>query len=442
MPSHQEESSKVQYRFDLNSFSEIIDNSVEPIKCKKVSASAVSANAQAQEVQSSYYLINYDKKIVRKCYADAIDVNVKHFRSVILNEDRRVIGFSPPMCETRYVALDVENIQFAEEFVEGTMVNLFYNSANDVQGWVFSTKNTVCPVEKTVGKCFKKMFLEACADANLNFDDLPKDYCYSFVMQHPDNVIVSPVKNTALYIVATYFIENNHDFTSATAYEMKRSSVVHWSSISKVAHPARFTIKGEDDFNKIVKLYASSDSLYYYPGVMFRTTTGERFKFRNPNYEMVKNAKGVSARCEIIYLHLKQMNYLKKHFERCPEDELKFFEFQSKLFNYTSSLHKNYLDCYIYKKMGLKDFPKKYRNNMYKLHKQYLEVLKYNGKRVTMSHVIQFVNSLSVSSQFYFLNQQDEDESCHVHSPAPDDETLVLKTPECSPVEFKCPNAP
>jgi hypothetical protein len=175
---------------------------------------------------------------------------------------------------------------------------------------------------------------------------------------------------------------------------------------------------------------------------MFRTTTGERFKFRNPNYEMVKNAKGVSARCEIIYLHLKQMNYLKKHFERCPEDELKFFEFQSKLFNYTSSLHKNYLDCYIYKKMGLKDFPKKYRNNMYKLHKQYLEVLKYNGKRVTMSHVIQFVNSLSVSSQFYFLNQQDEDESCHVHSPAPDDETLVLKTPECSPVEFKCPNAP
>ena len=31
-------------------------------------------------------------------------------------------------------------------------------------------------------------------------------------------------------------------------------------------------------------------------------------------------------------------------FEICPEDELKFFEFQSKLFNYTSSLHKNYLD--------------------------------------------------------------------------------------------------
>jgi hypothetical protein len=447
MSSHQEEPSRAQYRFDLNSFSDIINNSVgvEPIKCKKVSASTIGS----QDAQSSYYyLINYDKKMTRKCNhnlsTDA--VNVKHFRSVILNEDKRVIGFSPPMCEPRHVmnVVDFPNVQFAEEFVEGTMVNLFYNCANDVQGWIFSTKNTVSPVEKTAGKCFRRMFLEACTNANLNFDDLPKDYCYSFVMQHPDNVIVAPVKTTALYIIATYLIKSSDDFTSATAYEMERSSVVHWRSISKVAHPARLTMKGQSDFDKIVKTYASPDSLYYYPGVMFRTFTGERFKLRNPNYEMVKNAKGISARCEIVYLHLKQMNYLKKHFEMYPEDELNFFEFQSKLYNYTSSLHKSYLDCYIYKKMSLKDFPKKYRNNMYKLHKEYLEVLKYEGKRITLSHVIQFVNCLCVPSQFYFLNQQEEE--CHVLSPMPappHDETLVvLKTPECSPVEFKCPNAP
>ena len=443
---HQEQPSTSHYRFELNSLPDIVNNGDECIKCKKVS---VDNNNNNQTSQTQYYLINYDKKIMRKNKSESDKRCVKHFRSVVLNEDYKVIGFSPPMCETKDVVLDVDNIQFAEEFVEGTMVNVFYNSANDVQDWVFSTKNTISPVEKPTGKCFRSMFLEACTNANLNFDDLPKEYCYSFVMQHPDNVIVAPVKNTALYIVAIYLVKNGDDLTVATAYEMERS-ILRWGSFSKVSHPARLGMKkGQGDFDKIVKTYASPDSLYYYPGVMFRTFAGERFKLRNPNYEMVKNAKGLGARCEIVYLHLKQMNYLRKHFERCPEDEVTFFDFQSNLYNYTSSLHKNYLDCYIYKKMSLKDFPIKYRNNMYKLHNDYLHVLKPEGKRVTLSHVVQFVNNLSVPSQIYFLNQKESTETLETLivpkkiflSPPLPPLTLQL-TPEYSPIEIKCPNAP
>ena len=443
MSSHQEQPPRAHYRFDLNSLPDIIENVDEFVKCKKVTVAK-------QSVKSSYYLVNYDKKTMRKKNIDNEINYVKHFRSVVLNEDCKVVGFSPPMCETKNVVLDIQNIQFAEEFVEGTMVNLFYNSANDVQDWVFSTKNTVSPVEKPAGKCFRSMFLEACANANLNFDDLPKEYAYSFVMQHPDNVIVAPVKATALYIIAIYLVKNSDDCSAATVYEMERS-VLRWSSFSNVSHPARFTMKGQSDFDKIVKTYASPDSLYYYPGVMFRTFSGERFKLRNPNYEMVKNAKGARARCEFVYLHLKQMGYLRKHFERCPEDEVAFFEFQSKLYNYTSSLHKNYLDCYIYKKMGLKDFPLKYRNNMYKLHNDYLHVLKPEGARVTMSHVVQFVNNLSVSSQIYFLNQKESTEPLETPMPivtkeifsSPPLTPLTLTfTPEYSPLEVKCPGAP
>ena len=444
--SHQEQPSRSHYRFELSSLPEIVNNGDECIKCKKVS---VDNNNNNQTSQTQYYLINYDKKIMRKNKSESDKRCVKHFRSVVLNEDCKIVGFSPPMCETKDVVLDIKNIQFAEEFVEGTMVNVFYNSANDVQSWEFSTKNTISPVEKPAGKCFRSMFLEACTNANLNFDDLPKEYCYSFVMQHPDNVIVAPVKNTALYIVAIYLVKNGDDLTVATAYEMERS-ILRWGSFSKVSHPARLGMKkGQGDFDKIVKTYASPDSLYYYPGVMFRTFAGERFKLRNPNYEMVKNAKGLGARCEIVYLHLKQMNYLRKHFERCPEDEVTFFDFQSNLYNYTSSLHKNYLDCYIYKKMSLKDFPIKYRNNMYKLHNDYLHVLKPEGKRVTLSHVVQFVNNLSVPSQIYFLNQKESTETLETLivpkkiflSPPLPPLTLQL-TPEYSPIEIKCPNAP
>jgi hypothetical protein len=462
--SHQDKQSTSHYNFELNSLPDIVNSNNggddECVKCKKVSISY--NNNATNQTQTQYYLINYDKKMMRtslkteKNKSESDKRCIKHFRSVVLNEDCKVIGFSPPMCESKDVVLDIQNIQFAEEFVEGTMVNLFYNSANDVQSWEFSTKNTISPLEKPAGKCFRRMFFETCANANLNFDDLPKEYCYSFVMQHPDNVIVAPVKTTALYIIAIYLVKNGDDFSSATAYEMERS-VLKWSSFSNVSHPARLGMKkGQGDFDKIVKTYASPDSLYYYPGVMFRTFTGERFKLRNPNYEMVKNTKGVRARDEFVYLHLKQMGYVRKHFERCPEDELKFFEFQSNLYNYTSSLHKNYLDCYIYKKMGLKDFPLKYRNNMYKLHNDYLHVLKPEGARVTLSHVVQFVNNLSVSSQIYFLKQKESTEPVEpVEHVEPLETPIVPKkifssppltpltfTPEYSPLEMKCPNAP
>jgi len=467
--SHQEQPPRSHYGFELTSLPYIVNNGHECIKCKTVYVDNANNNKTSQTSQTSqtpYYLINYDKKVVRKSRNNKntteknkseCNTCVKHFRSVVLNEDCKVVGFSPPMCETKDVVLDIDNIQFAEEFVEGTMVNVFYNSANDVQRWEFSTKNTISPIEKPAGKCFRKMFLEACANAILNFDDLPKEYCYSFVMQHPDNVIVAPVKNTALYIVAIYLVKNSHDLTAATAYEMERS-VLKWSIFSNVSHPARFTMKGQGDYDKIVKTYASPDSLYYYPGVMFRTTTGERFKLRNPNYEMVKNTKGVHARDEFVYLHLKQQGHVRKHFERCPEDELTFFEFQSKLYNYTSNLHKNYLDCYIHKKMGLKDFPIKYRNNMYNLHNDYLYVLKPQGKRVTLSHVVQSVNNLSVPSQIYFLNQKESTETsktCETEtietpivpkkifsSPPLTPLTPLALTPEYSPLEIKCPNAP
>ena len=99
--------------------------------------------------------------------------------------------------------------------------------------------------------------------------------------------------------------------------------------------------------------------------------------------------------------------------------------------------------------MGLKDFPLKYRNNMYKLHNDYLHVLKPDGKRVTMSHAVQFVNLLSVQSQIYFLKQKESTETLETPIPIALETnflspplTPLTFTPEYSPLEMKCPGAP
>ena len=391
-------------------------------------------------------MVNYDKKILQKRIDDGVECGYEQYvRSVVLNADRKIVCFSPPMCEHMPRSkddsgiknvLDLSKVKFAEEFVEGTMVNLFYNPSNDVQGWEFSTRNTVSPVEKKENlsgvvdkKCFRRMFFEACAVVGLKFDDLSKEYSYSFVLQHPDNTIVAPVKSMALYIVAIYYIDGT------TVYEMDRS-VVKWSAFSSVRHPARFRMNGEEDFQKIVATWASANSVYYFPGVMFRTHDGARYKYRNPNYEFIKNAKGLEEKSRFVYLHLKKLEKLQSHFERFPENELEFFRHSTNFYNYTHNLHQNYLDCYVHKKKPLKEYAIEYKKNMFQLHERYKMVLKASGKRVNMEVVIEFMNQQSFSSQLFVLKKFEDSitiiNSVSVSSPPPKEESN----------ELECPGAP
>ena len=405
-------------------------------------------NRQTNDYKHSYFLVNYDKKIMQKRVDDGYE---KYVRSVVLNADRKIVCFSPPMCE--HVprskddsgiknVLDLSKVKYAEEFVEGTMVNLFYNPSNDVQGWEFSTRNVVSPAEKRGNssgvvdkKCFRRMFLEACAAVGFKFDDLPKEYSYSFVLQHPDNMIVAPVKSMALYIVAVYYIDGT------TVYEMDRS-VVNWSEFSSVRHPARFgLLNGEEDFQKIINVWASNNSLYYYPGVMFRTHEGARYKFRNPNYEFIKNAKGNVEKSRFVYLHLKKLKKLQSHFDRFPENELEYFRHSTNFYNYMHNLHKNYMDCYIYKKKALKEFAVEYKKNMFQLHEHYKTVLKASGKRVNMEVVIEFMNEQSLSSQLFILKKF-EDSVNMIDIKVDSVENGILQENEEDDKNKECPGAP
>jgi hypothetical protein len=386
--------------------------------------------------------VNYDKKILQKRIDDGVECGYEQcLRSVILNANRKIVCFSPPMCEPMprskddsgiKKVLEFSKVKFAEEFVEGTMVNLFYNPSNDVQGWEFSTRNMVSPTEKRENgssvvdkKCFRRMFFEACASVGLKFDDLPKEYSYSFVLQHPDNTIVAPVKSMALYIIAMYYIDGT------TVYELDRS-VLKWSEFSSVRHPARFgLLNGEEDFHKIINVWASNNSLYYYPGVMFRTHEGARYKYRNPNYEFMKNAKGIVEKSRFVYLHLKKLEKLQSHFDRFPENELEFFRHSTNFYNYMHNLHKNYMECYVNKKKPLKEYALEYKKNMFQLHEHYKMVLKATGKRVNMEVVIEFMNKQSLSSQLFVLKKFED--SVNIKS---------VSTPPKQSDEVECPGAP
>ena len=74
-----------------------------------------------------------------------------------------------------------------EEFIDGTMINLFYHDK-----WTISTRSCLyADCNWYSNKKFNTMFEEAEKNYKIDYNLLNKNYCYTFVLQHPENRIVT-----------------------------------------------------------------------------------------------------------------------------------------------------------------------------------------------------------------------------------------------------------
>jgi hypothetical protein len=140
--------------------------------------------------QQGYTLVRYKKPLS--------DYSLGIYRSVVY-KGGKLVCFSPPNSMPLPMFLDQHPTHTTEEFVEGTMVNAFYDTK-----WVLCTKSSVganCRFHDTA-PTFRQMFFEAFP----NLDLLNPDYVYSFVLRHPLNRIVELVLTPQVTLVAMYRI--------------------------------------------------------------------------------------------------------------------------------------------------------------------------------------------------------------------------------------------
>ena len=169
----------------------------------------LTEKAWNKDDEAVYHIVKYDKQYINN---DTVSTSGL-FRSVI-HKNGKILVYSPPkaMNENIFISKYGPENCIAEEFIEGTMINLFFDYEN--QEWEIASKsaigakNNFFVSDNNINKTFRTMFLEVCNHVNLDFDKLNKDYCYSFVFQHPDNRIVVPFNNMNLYLCATYYINN------------------------------------------------------------------------------------------------------------------------------------------------------------------------------------------------------------------------------------------
>ena len=355
--------------------------------------------------KQSYQVIRYNKDILNKTLIPTYGL----CRSIILNKNNRIVSFSPPKSIpsedfiTNYNVLD-ENI-IAEEFIEGTMINVFWDP--DENNWELSTRNTVGAETKFYqdgcGKTFRTMFLEALEVSNLKLDDLTKELCYSFVLQHPENRIVVPFSKPQLYLVAAYFIiqgkTSDLHIVHPCIMSKLNDSVVFKNTFIKFPEIYNF-----NSYSSLIEIYASMNTPYNIMGVvLYNLKTGERCKIRNPVYEQVRQLKGNQPKLQYQYLVLRQENRVQEYLNYYPEVKRLFSQFRDQLHLFTKTLSSNYISCYIKKEKPLLEFPEQFRTHMFHLHQLYIN--EYSKKvLINLGVVINYVNNLHPSQQMFSLN--------------------------------------
>ena len=373
-------------------------------------------------INSEYYhTIKYNKS---KLTSDSYSTSGK-LRSIIY-KNNKILAFSPPK------SIDYNHFNnkydlnscYTEDFIEGTMINLFYD--HDIDTWVYATKscvganvyffnpNTKCNLnnkednkeDNTLkNKTFGEMFLEVCEAANINFDLFPKEYSYNFVFQHPENRIVIPITKMYLYLVRVYSINNEH----YTITEVNKEEIINTINCQQVGDtiqrflywPNAYAIYNIEELKNNVE---SKNMPYNILGIMIYSPDGTRTKLRNPNYEEIRQLRGNQAKLQYQYLVLRQNGKMNDFLLYYPEYKKMFSLYREQLHRYTDTLFNNYIKCFIKKEMKLGAFPHDYKTHMFNLHKYYLDELREKKLSINKIIVQNYVNNVHPALLMYTLN--------------------------------------
>jgi len=341
--------------------------------------------------KDEYTILKYKKNALNAGSLDTLGM----FRSVVIdNVAQQVVAFSPPKSYSfdgfkEKITEGEDDIVF-EEYVEGTMINVFYHKDE----WQLATRSLVGGrgVFFKDGKTFRQMFLECMNETGLEFDDLNKEYSYSFVIQHPSNRIVVRHRVPKLVLCAVY---------KCAGTIVSEINISDLNLSDKFRTPDVFkceTIQEAQD------TYAGVDQTpYYIMGVVLKAN-GMRTKIRNPNYEYVRRLRGNQPKSQFQYLSLRKTGNVREFLKYYPEYTKPFHQYRKQVHDFTNTLHQSYVRCYIKKEKPLGQFPKEFRGHIYNLHQIYITKLMEEKKYVSLPVVIEYVNDMKSSHLMYAIN--------------------------------------
>lgn len=317
----------------------------------------------------AYAVIHYDKK--------KSDLSVAHApacRSLVWNKVTNQLVMTGPCRSTPFPDALPEGEFTVEEFVDGVMINMFYDPVT--MDWRLSTRTQLDASGNFFGKRpFAELFWETFAASGLDKEALPKDACFTWVLQHPEERIVV-----------------------APAYGIASMKLVQATSVPDALQkflPTTYTLKTIGD----VKTFVTAEGVRQgaqFQGVVLKTTAGQRYKLRTAQYTEARKLRGNQAKRPYTWLERWTQGRLPAYLRLYPEEECDASAVVENFKACTQELHDLYLKVYRKKEMPLGQAPQKYRKLIWDAHKA--------GKGAYFPHLRQFMNEQDTARKLWLVN--------------------------------------
>lgn len=395
-------------------------------------------NITDSKKDKKYTHIRYKKENLEK--SNEPGTYYMNYKSIIMNKNDDVISYGIPRSVEYEFFIQENNIEdcIVEEFVEGTMITVFYDNSSDELfvpqlseiisekqdeniGWNISTrgsigaKNSFYKSDDIVStKSFSKLFIDCAKESNLDLSKLDKNYCYNFVIKHTENRVVNVIKKNMLYLISVYKIENENNTTKIERIN-EPFKLISFEN-ANIYNPTLFEfddIFDWDDISERLKFDNSPVNVFNYDlqkqkvlmgYVIKNTKTGKHTKIRNPAYFYMRELRGNQPKLEHHYLALRKDKRIQEFLHVFPEYQESFNTFYNKIAHFTNELNKNYIELNITKKRVFAEVDYELRNHVNAIHYKYRKEMRDKGLTVQKDDVVQYVNNLHPSQLMFALN--------------------------------------
>jgi len=385
----------------LYHMSEITNNPSLKIKIKQYKKNKVN-----------YEIWNYDKEFL----ANQEKEEIMMCRSVIFSfPEKRLLAYSPGKTIKSDIFCNLYNNQkdlYINEYIDGTMVHLFYDVR--IKSWEIASKNAVSGNyvlsnnEKKTLKTLRNMFIECLTCKSLSstndldsielLKSFPKNYSYTFVMLHPENMIIYPITHTSLYLTAVY------DITPKTKRIVNIPPIIYeyWDFLqnSTILFPKSKTIESWSDMSHMALFKKNQDLVGY---MALHLPSGKRCKFINPKYEEMKHIRKMDPQYVLHYLCLKKMHFINKYLQFFPLFRKNFFIYKKHCDEFIENLHTAYLVKFVWRntKEAIDEKYDKYINDIHR--EIYLPSIKNNKITITKKVVHDYIMNKPPGEILYSL---------------------------------------
>ena len=325
-------------------------------------------------------------------------------RSVIFsNPQKKLLAYSPGKTipkDVFYEKYSDHNDIYINEYIDGTMIHLFYDKR--IQSWEIATKSAIggnyylSDNKKKTKKTARDMFIECltCENMSLTHDlhniallsDFPKNYSYTFVMLHPENIIIYPIVTPTLYLVSVY------DITPKTKRFINIPPCIYecWNFLQNttILFPKSKNIDCWSELMHLSLFKKNKDLIGY---MAIHLPTGERCKIINPTYEEMKKVQKLDPQYILHYLCLQRIDLVNQFLQSFPQFRKLFFSFKKYCDEFIENVHTAYLVKYVWKntKDRLHEKFEKYADNIHR--DIYLPSIKLNRTPITRKIVHNYI---------------------------------------------------